>query len=98
LPELATSVVAALRRHSAISLGNILGSNLYNILAILGVSSLLAPVPIAPEIARVEMWVMAGFAAFLLPALASGRVGRGLGAVMIAGYAAYVARLVVSAV
>lgn len=93
LPEFATSVVAAFRCHSEIALGNILGSNIYNILAILGVASLIAPVPIAPEIARVEMWVMAAFALFLLPALVAGRVGRALAALMLAGYAAYVARL-----
>lgn len=93
LPELATSVVAAFRRHSAIALGNILGSNIYNILAILGLASLIAPVPIAPEIVRVEMWVMAAFALFLLPALVAGRVGRAVAALMLAGYAGYVARL-----
>lgn len=93
LPEFATSVVAAFRRHSEIALGNILGSNIYNILAILGVASLIAPVPIAPEIARVEMWVMAAFALLLLPALVAGRVGRWLAALMLAGYAGYVARL-----
>ncbi|MCS6856036.1 MAG: sodium:calcium antiporter, partial [Elioraea sp.] len=94
LPEFATSAVAALRRHSEIALGNILGSNIYNILAILGIASLIAPVPIPPEIARIEMWVMAVFALFLVPALVSGRVGRALGAAMLAGYAAYVGRLV----
>lgn len=93
LPELATSVVAAFRRHSEIALGNILGSNIYNILAILGLASLIAPVPIAPEIVRVEMWVMAAFALFLLPALVAGRVGRAVAALMLAGYAGYVARL-----
>lgn len=94
LPELATSVVAAVRRHPEIALGNILGSNIYNILAILGVASLIAPVPIAPEIVRVEMWVMSGFALFLLPALVTGRVVRALGAALVAAYAAQVGRLV----
>lgn len=93
LPELVTSVVAALRRHSEIALGNILGSNIYNILAILGVTALLAPVPIAPEIAQVEMWVMAAAALLLVPAMVSGRVGRRLAAVMLVAYAAYVVRL-----
>ncbi len=94
LPELATSVVAAVRRHPEIALGNILGSNIYNILAILGVASLIAPVPIAPEIVRVEMWVMSAFALFLLPALVTGRVVRALGAALVAAYAAQVGRLV----
>jgi cation:H+ antiporter len=94
LPELVTSVVAAIRRHSEIALGNILGSNIYNILAILGVASLIAPTAIPPEIARVEMWVMAAAALLLLPAMVGGRVGRLLGAAMLAAYGAYVARLV----
>jgi cation:H+ antiporter len=94
LPELVTSVVAAIRRHSDIALGNILGSNIYNILGILGVASLIAPTAIPPEIARTEMWVMAAAALLLLPAMVSGRVGRPLAAAMLLAYAAYVARLV----
>jgi cation:H+ antiporter len=97
LPELVTSVVAAIRRHSDIALGNILGSNLYNILGILGVASLIAPTDIPPEIARTEMWVMLAATLLLLPAMISGKVGRGLGAAMLAGYAAYVGRLIVLA-
>jgi cation:H+ antiporter len=94
LPELVTSVIAAIRRHSDIALGNILGSNIYNILGILGVSSLIAPTTIPPEIARTEMWVMAAATLLLVPAMISGRVGRGLGVAMLVGYAAYVGRLI----
>jgi cation:H+ antiporter len=94
LPELVTSAVAAVRRHSDIALGNILGSNIYNILGILGVSSLIAPTAIPPEIAATEMWVMAAATLLLVPAMVTGRIGRGLGAAMLAGYGAYVARLV----
>jgi cation:H+ antiporter len=94
LPELVTSIVAALRRHSDIALGNILGSNLYNILGILGVASLIAPTEIPAEIARTEMWVMAAATLLLLPAMIGGKVGRSLGAAMLAGYAAYVGRLI----
>ncbi len=97
LPELVTSVLAALRRHSDIALGNILGSNLYNILAILGVAALLAPTKIPPPIARMEMWVMAGASLMLLPAMIAGRVGRLLGAAMLAAYAVYVGRLLLLA-
>jgi len=97
LPELVTSIVAALRRHSDIALGNILGSNIYNILAILGVASVIAPTAIPPEIARTEMWVMAAASLLLLPAMISGRVGRALGAVMLAGYGLYVGRLILGA-
>jgi len=97
LPELVTSIVAALRRHSDIALGNILGSNLYNVLGILGVASLIAPTEIPPEIAAVEMWVMAAASLLLVPAMVSGRVGRPLAAAMLAGYALYVGRLILAA-
>jgi cation:H+ antiporter len=97
LPELVTSVVAAIRRHSDIALGNILGSNIYNVLGILGVASLIAPTAIPPEIARVEMWVMAAASLLLVPAMATGRVGRPLAAAMLAGYALYVGRLMLAA-
>jgi cation:H+ antiporter len=97
LPELVTSVIAAIRRHSDIALGNILGSNIYNILGILGVSSLIAPTAIPAEIATTEMWVMAAATLLLIPAMISGRVGRGLGVAMLAGYGAYVGRLVMLA-
>ncbi|MCU0987029.1 MAG: calcium/sodium antiporter [Acetobacteraceae bacterium] len=94
LPEMVTSIIAAIRRHSDIALGNILGSNIYNILGILGVSSLIAPTEIPPEIARTEMWVMLAATLLLVPAMLSGRVGRGLGGAMLVGYAAYVGRLI----
>ncbi|WP_337877318.1 calcium/sodium antiporter [Elioraea sp.] len=97
LPELVTSVIAALRRHSDIALGNILGSNIYNILGILGAASLIAPTAIPPEIARTEMWVMVGATLLLLPAMVSGRIGRPLGAAMLAGYALNLWRLAATA-
>lgn len=97
LPELVTSIMAAVRRHSDIALGNILGSNIYNILGILGVASLIAPTTIPPAIARTEMWVMLGAALLLLPAMVTGRAGRPLAAAMLAGYALCVGRLVAMA-
>lgn len=65
LPELATSVVAAVRRQPDISVGNIVGSNIFNILAILGLSSMLMPYS-APGITYVDLWVMTGIAALCL--------------------------------
>jgi cation:H+ antiporter len=94
LPELVTSLVAALRRHSDVALGNVLGSNVYNILAILGVASLVAPVSIPAPIARTDMWVMLAAAVAVMPAMLAGKVGRALALGMLAGYAAYIALLV----
>lgn len=94
LPELVTSLVAALRRHSDVALGNVLGSNVYNILAILGVASLVAPVSIPSAIAETDMWVMLAAAVAVLPAMLDGKVGRPLALAMLAGYAGYIALLV----
>ncbi|MCE9523301.1 MAG: calcium/sodium antiporter [Alphaproteobacteria bacterium] len=94
LPELVTSVVAALRRKPDIALGNIVGSNIYNILAILGVASLINPVQVDREIIRVDMWVMlAATVALFLPMLVGRRMGRSYGLFLLLGYGAYLAYL-----
>jgi cation:H+ antiporter len=94
LPELVTSGVAALRGQSEIALGNIIGSNIYNILAVLGVASLLGPVRIDPELVQVDMWVMlAATGALFLPLLVARRVGRTYGLLLLAGYLGYLAYL-----
>lgn len=58
LPELATTVVAALRRHSDVALGNIIGSNIFNTLGILGTVALVTPLPIPPEVMSADLWIM----------------------------------------
>lgn len=98
LPELATSVVAAARGNPDIALGNVVGSNIYNILAILGIASLIGPVEIDPTIAGFDMWVMLAATIALFPALLLGnRIGRTYGFLLLAGYLAYVAYLFQSA-
>ena len=58
LPELATTVMAALRRHADVALGNVIGSNMFNLLAIIGISSLVGPIPVDPDLLRFDVWVM----------------------------------------
>ena len=58
LPEVVVSVIAAFRGHAAVAVGNVLGSNIFNILLILGATAAIAPLPIAPEIAHRDVWVM----------------------------------------
>jgi len=90
VPELATSIVAAFRGKADIALGNATGSNIYNILGILGVAALLGPVRIDPEIVQVDMWVMiAATLALFPPLLLGGRIGRLYGLLLLAGCAAY---------
>jgi cation:H+ antiporter len=91
MPELVTSVVAAARRQSDVALGNVLGSNIYNVLGILGVTALIAPTAVPPEIARFDAPVMLGVSLLLLAFAWTGlRIGRREGGALIAGYAAYV--------
>lgn len=90
LPELATSVVAACRKHGDIIIGNILGSNIFNILSILGVAGMISPIPVAAQIARYDVWVMLGVAILLSAYLLRGlTIGRGSGIVMVLAYCGY---------
>ncbi|MCB1342184.1 MAG: calcium/sodium antiporter [Pseudooceanicola sp.] len=98
LPELVTSVMAAMRGQHSIAFGNVVGSNIYNVLGILGATALVVPVPIPPEIARFDIWVMlAATAALIVFAVTGWKVTRGEGAVFLGGYAAYCGWLVAGA-
>ena len=65
LPELATTTVAALRREADVALGNVIGSNMFNILAIMGVTSFFGPLPVADEFLLLDFWFMLGASALL---------------------------------
>lgn len=91
LPELATSVVAAVRRHGDVAIGNVIGSNLFNILGIMGITAMVSPVPVPPQIVSFDLWVMLGAAVVLFPlAFARLPVGRAAGVVLLVAYGAYV--------
>ena len=90
LPELATSVMAVFRRNDDVVVGNIIGSNIMNILAILGITAIIAPISVAPDFLTFHLWVMLGAAVLLLPIAMTGRkVGRGAGIVFLVAYGAY---------
>ncbi|MFI0396610.1 calcium/sodium antiporter [Paracoccus jiaweipingae] len=90
LPELVASVVAALRGRGDLALGNVVGSNIFNILSILGVTALIRPLPVPPEMLSRDLWVMLAAALAIGPFLWLGwRIGRLAGGAMIAVYAAY---------
>ena len=67
LPELATTVMAALRRQADVALGNVIGSNMFNLLAIIGIASLVGPIPVDPSFLRFDLWVMLGASLLLFP-------------------------------
>jgi cation:H+ antiporter len=95
LPELVTSVMAALRRQSGIAFGNVIGSNIYNILGILGITALVRPIPIPPQIAQLDVWVMlAATLGLIIAVVAWRRIGRVTGLLFLGAYAAYTTWLV----
>jgi cation:H+ antiporter len=93
-PELVTSVIAALRKQGDVALGNVIGSNLYNLLGILGVTAIVQPVPVPPEILGVDLVILSlATGAMIVFALRGMRISRGEGLILIAGYGAYMAWL-----
>ena len=91
LPELATSLIAAFRRQSEIAIGNIVGSNIFNVLGILGVTALIAPIPVASRFLTFDLPIMIAVSLVLTTLLLTRPViGRGIGVAMLAGYVAYV--------
>ena len=96
LPELAVSLVAALRGSGDVAVGNILGSNLFNALGVLGAAALVAPLQAAPRLLAVDQWVMLAAAAALVLFLYTGhRLGRREGAALLAAWLAWVAAMAV---
>jgi len=73
LPELATTVMAALRRQADVALGNVIGSNMFNLLAIIGVASLVGPIEVDPNFLTFDLWVMLGASLLLIPFVFLGR-------------------------
>lgn len=91
LPELATSLIAALRRQSEIAIGNIVGSNIFNILGILGLTAVITPVPVAPRFLAFDLPILIAVSLVLTMLLVTRPViGRMVGVAMLLAYAAYV--------
>lgn len=91
LPELTISVMAALRKHADVAVGNVLGSNIFNLLGILGVSAILQPIEVKGRVLGVDQWVMLGVSILLYIFLFTARkLSRLEGALLLSGYFAYV--------
>ena len=91
LPELAASIVAAYRGHSDVCVGNILGSNAFNLLGIAGITALFVPLPFSEKIISFDLWILLGSTAILLPFLLSGqKVYRLIGLLFFTGYICFV--------
>ena len=89
-PELVTSIIAVRRGEGDIAFGNIIGSNIFNILGILGVTAIISPLPVPEQIARLDGWVMLASALALMVFAATGlRIARREGAALLAAYGVY---------
>lgn len=102
LPELASSLAAARKGEFDIALGNVLGSNLFNLLAVVAISGAIQPGGLPPELLSRDVWVLGAMTIALLWLTFAGgnppRIGRRAGALLLAGYAGYVAWLAYGAV
>jgi|TARA_B100000959_G_scaffold6769_2_gene6951 cation:H+ antiporter len=94
LPELATSLVAAIRRHGDVAIGNVVGSNLFNILGIMGITSMVRTVPIPGQIVGYDLWIMVSAAILITPFVLRGRpISRRYGAFLTTAYLIYILSL-----
>jgi cation:H+ antiporter len=92
LPELATSVIAAIRKQTEIAVGNVVGSNIFNIFGILGVTALITPIPSEPRFLQLDMpWVAGTAVGLSVLAVVLGGLPRLAGVALLGVYAGYVA-------
>jgi len=94
LPEIVTCLVSSIRGRDDIAIGNVIGSNLFNILGILGLSSLVTALPVNPAIVNGDNWWMLGMTLLLFPLMHTGmKIKRWEGAVLLGSYVVYVGLL-----
>lgn len=90
LPELATTVMAARQRQADVAIGNVIGSNVFNLLAIVGVTTFFGNLPVPAEFLRFDLWIMLGASLLLIPFAVRGmNLTRGWGVAFCLGYVAY---------
>ena len=92
LPELATTVMAALRRQADVAIGNVIGSNIFNLLGIMGVASLFGTIPVEHDFLEFDLWVMLGASVLIAPFVFSRtrNMTRRWGFALCAGYIGYI--------
>ncbi len=96
LPELATSVIAAFKKQADVAMGNVIGSNVFNLLGIIGIAGFVGPIPVPASMLQSDLWVMAATSLLLIPfILMRFNITRAVGAVFVVAYVAYTVSLVV---
>ena len=94
LPELASSLVATMKREGNILLGNLIGSNIFNVLGILGLTAIITPIKISPNVFQFDLWVAIGISVAVLPFLTTQlRIERWEGVILLVAYLGYIAFL-----
>ena len=95
LPELTATALAAIKKHTELAIANVMGSNAFNVLLILGITVLIKPLPVAEDIQSIDIWVMLGATLFVMAMLfvRGFKIGRIGGFVLLAGYVAYIASI-----
>ena len=94
LPELAATIVAARRGHAEMALANVIGSNIFNILGVLGTVALVRPIPVTAAILSSDMWWMLGFSLLLFPLMQRRRkVAKTEGVLLLVAYVVYLVSL-----
>lgn len=101
LPELVSSIIAARKGEDDMAVGNVIGSNIFNTLAVVGIAGVIAPMSVPDDVIGRDIWVMAGvtIALFVLCLIAlrgDGRISRAMGGLLVAGFVAYTIVLAMS--
>lgn len=95
LPELVTSIIAAYQKNTDLAVGNLLGSNIFNILSILGLTSIVKDISVNPQMVDVDMWIMMAIVVLVLLLMLFGRkIGRLSGGILLITYASYLTYLI----
>ena len=96
-PELVASTVAAYRKQTDISIGNLIGSNIFNILVVIGTTSIITPIPVERAVLEYDMLWVIGIALLLVVMITFGsKIGRLKGAILLSTYIAYIALIIMS--
>ena len=94
LPELAATLAAAVRKQHAMAIGNVIGSNMFNLMAVMGITAVITPLPVPQEMLSVDLWVMLAASLVILFAVIARRpIGRVAGLTFLLAYGFYIAYL-----
>lgn len=91
LPELATVIAAAMRHHCDVAIGNVIGSNLFNLLGIMGITAMVTDIPVPASFLTMDLWIMFGTTLILMPiAILRAPINRVTGGVFLSAYTGYI--------